>query len=118
MKFRQLDRSKDSSEKGYISGGACFATADYSHLFSDFFHHRCFQRDFQDNFALPKIFEERLGGIATSASFIGSLALFVFAIASFAQIVVGKMLDRIIQKGFPDGCGYSVYFLCVIYRPI
>ena len=45
-------------------------------------------------FALPKIFEERLDGIASSASLIGSLALFVFAIASFAQIVVGKMLDK------------------------
>ena len=44
-------------------------------------------------FALPKIFEERLTGIASSASLIGSLALFVFAIASFAQIVVGRMLD-------------------------
>ena len=49
-------------------------------------------------FALPKIFEERLNGIAASASLIGSLALFVFAIASFAQIVVGKMLDRIGPK--------------------
>ena len=49
-------------------------------------------------FALPKIFEERLNGIATSASLIGSMALFVFAVASFAQIVVGKMLDQIGPK--------------------
>jgi len=49
-------------------------------------------------FALPKIFEERLNGIANSASYIGSLALFVFAVASFAQIVVGKMLDKIGPK--------------------
>ena len=49
-------------------------------------------------FALPKIFEERLSGIATSASLIGSLALFVFAIASFAQIIVGKLLDTIGPK--------------------
>ena len=53
-------------------------------------------------FALPKIFEERLNGIATSASLIGSLALVVFAIASFAQIVVGKMLDKIGPKKVPD----------------
>lgn len=49
-------------------------------------------------FALPKIFEERLNGIGTSASLIGSLALFIFAVASFAQIVVGKLLDRIGPK--------------------
>ena len=49
-------------------------------------------------FALPKIFEERLEGIATSASLIGSLALLVFAVASFAQIIVGKFLDVIGPK--------------------
>ena len=46
-------------------------------------------------FALPKIFEERLGSISESASAIGFMALFVFAVASFAQLVVGKMLDQI-----------------------
>ena len=49
-------------------------------------------------FALPKVFEERLSGIASSASFLGFLALFVFAVASFAQLVVGKMLDKIGPK--------------------
>jgi MFS family permease len=45
-------------------------------------------------FALPKVFEERLGGIAESATFIGWLAFIVFAIASMAQLVVGNLLDR------------------------
>ena len=49
-------------------------------------------------FAIPKIFEERLTGITSSASLLGSLALFVFAIASFAQIIVGKLLDKIGPK--------------------
>ena len=49
-------------------------------------------------FALPKIFEERLSGLASSASMIGFLAFVVFATASFAQIVVGQMLDRIGPK--------------------
>ena len=49
-------------------------------------------------FAIPKIFEERLNGITSSASLLGSLALFVFAIASFAQIIVGKLLDKIGPK--------------------
>ena len=44
-------------------------------------------------FTLPKVFDERLGGIATSATMVGWLAFVVFAVASFAQIVVGKALD-------------------------
>ncbi len=61
-------------------------------------------------FALPKIFDERLqglaeqlsdwaqrlseGGQADVATAIGSLAFLVFAVASIAQLVVGVMLDR------------------------
>jgi MFS family permease len=45
-------------------------------------------------FALPKVFEERLGGLAESATLIGWLAFIVFAIASMAQVVVGNLLDR------------------------
>jgi MFS family permease len=57
-------------------------------------------------FALPKIFDERLQGLAVElanrlasgggdvATVIGSLAFVVFAVASMAQLVVGRMLDR------------------------
>ena len=61
-------------------------------------------------FALPKIFDERLQGLARDlagwidgaaiagqsdvATAIGSLAFVVFAIASLAQLAVGSMLDR------------------------
>lgn len=61
-------------------------------------------------FALPKIFEERLQGLAVQlaewagqfglgtdgdvATMIGSLAFIVFAVASVAQLIVGSMLDR------------------------
>jgi MFS family permease len=61
-------------------------------------------------FALPKIFDERLQGLATDlsawadsisvpgqtdvATMIGSLAFLVFAVASMAQLVVGSSLDR------------------------
>ena len=45
-------------------------------------------------FALPKMFDERLGGIAGSATAIGWLAFIVFAVASLAQLVVGSQLDR------------------------
>ncbi|MEM9472735.1 MAG: MFS transporter [Pseudomonadota bacterium] len=61
-------------------------------------------------FALPKIFDERLQGLAGQlsaltrtlgetgqsdiATMIGSLAFIVFAAASIAQLIVGSMLDR------------------------
>lgn len=44
-------------------------------------------------FALPKVFEERLDGIASTATMVGWLAFMVFGVASFAQLVVGRMLD-------------------------
>ena len=46
-------------------------------------------------FALPKVFDERLGGIAGSATAIGGLAFAVFAIASIGQLIVGHFLDRL-----------------------
>ena len=45
-------------------------------------------------FALPKVFEERLGGITYSVTSIGWMAFLVFTVASFAQLVVGTLLDR------------------------
>jgi len=61
-------------------------------------------------FALPKIFDERLQGLATElsawmetaavagqgdvATVIGSFAFIIFAVASLAQLVVGSLLDR------------------------
>lgn len=44
-------------------------------------------------FALPKVFDERLQGIAGSATNVGWLAFIVFAIASVAQLIVGSLLD-------------------------
>jgi MFS family permease len=46
-------------------------------------------------FALPKVLAERLGGIAGSATVIGWLAFVVFAIASMAQLIVGRLLDTL-----------------------
>jgi MFS family permease len=46
-------------------------------------------------FALPKVFDERLGGIALSATVIGQLAFLVFALASIGQLIVGHLLDRL-----------------------
>ena len=63
-------------------------------------------------FALPKIFDERLQGIATDmtqwlsasgftaakgdiATMVGAFTFIVFAVASMAQLVVGALLDRL-----------------------
>ena len=45
-------------------------------------------------FSLPKLFDERLGDIASSATQIGGYAFFVFTIAAFGQLAVGYFLDR------------------------
>jgi len=46
-------------------------------------------------FALPKVFDERLGGLAISATAIGQLAFVVFAVGSMGQLIVGHFLDRL-----------------------
>jgi MFS family permease len=43
---------------------------------------------------LPKIFEERLAGIADGTFAIGTLVSIVFGVAAFSQIVVGHLIDR------------------------
>jgi len=45
-------------------------------------------------FALPKILDERLGGLAISATLIGWYAFIVFAIAAFGQLIVGYLVDH------------------------
>lgn len=45
-------------------------------------------------FALPKIFDERLDGLALSATLVGWYAFLVFSLAAVAQLIVGYLLDR------------------------
>jgi MFS family permease len=45
-------------------------------------------------FALPKVFDERLGELAVSATLVGWYAFVVFSIAAFGQLVVGYLVDR------------------------
>ncbi len=45
-------------------------------------------------FALPKILDERLGDLAGTATLVGQYAFVVFAIAAFAQLVVGYLVDN------------------------
>lgn len=45
--------------------------------------------------SLPKLFDERLDDIADGLSAIGSYSALVFAVAAFAQLPVGALLDRV-----------------------
>ncbi len=55
--------------------------------------------------SLPKVFDDRLGDLATTTSAVGAWSFIVFIIAAVAQILVGHMLDRYPLK--------PVYFLVV-----
>ncbi|MEC9345286.1 MAG: MFS transporter [Pseudomonadota bacterium] len=44
--------------------------------------------------ALPKLYTERLAGITTDISTVGIIVALIVGIASFAQIVVGHLVDR------------------------
>ena len=44
-------------------------------------------------FSLPKIFDERLTDLASTATLVGWYAFVVFSVAAMAQLVVGYLLD-------------------------
>ena len=69
-------------------------------------------------FSLPKIFDERLGDLAISATLVGWYAFVVFAIASMGQLVVGYLLDRFsIKAVFVAVAIFQVvFFLAMIGR--
>ena len=75
-------------------------------------------------FSLPKMFDERLSGLAATiadrlaqgdvATVIGSLAFVAFAVASMAQLVVGASLDRFgPRKVFMAVAGIQIVFFTV-----
>ena len=66
-------------------------------------------------FALPKVFDERLGGLALSATVIGQLAFLVFAVASIGQLIVGHYLDRLGPRTvFMTAAAIQVVFFAVM----
>ena len=66
-------------------------------------------------FALPKVFDERLGGIAVSATALGQLAFLVFALASIGQLIVGKLLDRVGPRTvFIGAAGLQMVFFAIM----
>lgn len=45
-------------------------------------------------FSLPKVFDERLGELAISATLVGWYAFLVFTVAAFGQLAVGYLVDH------------------------
>ncbi len=68
-------------------------------------------------FSLPKVFDERLGDIAGSASMIGGYAFMVFAVAAFAQLVVGYLVDRHpVRRVFAVVAGLQAVFFAAMVQ--
>ena len=68
-------------------------------------------------FALPKIFDERLGDLAGSATAIGGFAFAVFAVAAFAQLAVGYLVDhRSLRTVFAFVAGLQAALFAVMYQ--
>ena len=68
-------------------------------------------------FSLPKIFDERLSGLAGSATEIGGYAFLVFGVAGLAQLVVGYLVDRHpVRTVFVFVAGLQAVFFAVMYQ--
>ena len=68
-------------------------------------------------FALPKIFDERLHGLAGSATAVGGYAFMVFAIAAMAQLVVGYLVDRYsVRTVFAFVGGLQAVLFAIMYQ--
>ena len=68
-------------------------------------------------FALPKVFDERLGELAGSATAIGGYAFGVFAIAALAQLVVGYLVDHhAVRTVFAFVAGLQAVFFALMYE--
>ena len=65
-----------------IFGIICFTTAIGGLIFQS------------TTFALPKIFDERITDLASTATMVGWYAFVVFSVAAFAQLVVGYLIDN------------------------
>ncbi len=68
-------------------------------------------------FALPEIFDERLGELAVSATAIGGYAFAVFTVAAFAQLAVGYLVDHhSLRTVFAFVAGLQAVFFAVMYQ--
>jgi MFS family permease len=64
---------------------------------------------------LPKVLAERMTEWTTSTAGIGTLAMIVYTVAAFAQIAVGKWIDRHpVKPIFLAVCGFQVPLLLLV----
>ena len=68
-------------------------------------------------FSLPKVFDERLGELAVTATSVCSFAFVVFALASVGQLIVGYLLDRVSLK-LVFLLAVSAVFMLVVFGQI
>ena len=68
-------------------------------------------------FSLPKVFAERLLDLASTATLVGWYAFVVFAVAAFAQLVVGYLVDHYsIRTVFAFVAGLQAVFFALMYN--
>lgn len=75
-------RAIPRSEMIAVFGVLMFSTAVGSFIFS------------ATTIVMPKLFEERLVELTSTVSGVGLLVFFVYALAAFAQILIGSLVDR------------------------
>ncbi len=119
VRMRKADAAAPAAKKQAAAEVPKVARRDLVRLFSIiFFSTAVGGLVFQSTtFSLPKVFEERLGDIAGSASLIGWYAFLVFALAGFAQLVVGYLVDRhSVRTVFAFVAGLQAVFFAVMYQ--
>ena len=66
-------------------------------------------------FALPKVFDERLTDLASTATMVGGYAFLVFSMAAFAQLVVGYLVDNYsVRLVFAFVAGLQAVFFAIM----
>jgi len=119
MRMRKADAATPAAKKPAAAEVPKVARRDLVRLFSIiFFSTAVGGLVFQSTtFSLPKVFDERLGDIAGSASLIGWYAFLVFALAAFAQLVVGYLVDRhSVRTVFAFVAGLQAVFFAAMYQ--
>ncbi len=119
VRMRKADAAAPAAKKQAAAEVPKVARRDLVRLFSIiFFSTAVGGLVFQSTtFSLPKVFEERLGDIAGSASLIGWYAFLVFALAGFAQLVVGYLVDRhSVRTVFAVVAGLQAVFFAAMYQ--
>lgn len=119
VRMRKADAATPAAKKPAAAEVPKVARRDLVRLFSIiFFSTAVGGLVFQSTtFSLPKVFDERLGDIAGSASLIGWYAFLVFALAAFAQLVVGYLVDRhSVRTVFAFVAGLQAVFFAAMYQ--